>query len=144
MSRTPPALPHRRHATRGSSGPGHCLEASPGRGTFCGRRHWAVSPLHRQIHSVSNPAGRSVTEAGRLSTAQCQKPEAVETSASNIDTVKLRVSSGKPDQLSCGEMSNPPAPRMKLTCSRASCSSLATDSEVNEKVLIRGMKSYGP
>ena len=63
------------------------------------------------------------------------------TDVSSVAGVKLRVSSGKPDQLSCGEMSNPPAPKMPLTCSRASCSPLAMDSEVNEKVLIDGMKS---
>src|SRR5215475_5298802 len=134
MSRTRPVFPRQPHAPPGSSGPGRCLEASLA----------SVTAAPGRSRPSPAPAGRSVTEAGRLATAQCQKPDAVGTSGSNIDTVKLRVSAGKPDQLSCGEMSNPPAPRMPLTCSWASCSPLATDFEVNEKVLIRGMKSYGP
>src|SRR6476469_3979632 len=76
------------------------------------------------------PAGRSVTVAGRLATAQCQKPDAVGASGSYTVTAKLRVSSGKPDQESCGATSDPPAPIMPLTWSLASgCASL-TDSDV--------------
>ena len=61
------------------------------------------------------PLGSSVTVAGRLATAQCQKPDAVGASGSNTVTAKLRVASGNPDQLNCGDTSSPPAPMMPLT-----------------------------
>ena len=61
------------------------------------------------------PAGSSVTVAGRSATAQCQKPDAVGASGSYTVTAKLLVSAGNPDQLSCGEVSEPPAPMIPLT-----------------------------
>src|SRR3712207_8157348 len=62
------------------------------------------------------PLGSSVTEAGMLATAQCQKPLAVGASGSNTVTAKLFVPSGKPVQDSCGERSSPPAHMIPLTC----------------------------
>src|SRR3954454_13189005 len=79
------------------------------------------------------PAGRSVTVAGRLATAQCQNPDAVGASGSYIVTAKLRVVSGNPDQLSCGETSEPPAPMIPLTWSFASGLPSVTDVEVRVK-----------
>lgn len=46
-----------------------------------------------------------------------------------------------PCGMSCGEMSDPPALRMPLTCSRADCSPSATDSWDNEKVRVGGRES---
>src|SRR4029079_714688 len=89
------------------------------------------------------PAGRSVTVAGRLATAQCQKPEAVGASGSHMVTAKLRVSSGKPDQLSCGDTSEPPAPMIPLTWSLASGCPSVIDSEVRVNEGSFGRKSYG-
>ena len=77
------------------------------------------------------PAGRSVTVAGRLATAQCQNPDPVGASGSYIVTAKLRVSSGKPDHDSCGETSDPPAPMIPLTWSLESGLPSVTDSEVS-------------
>ncbi len=48
-------------------------------------------------------------------TTQCQNPLAVGASGSKQVTAKLRVSSGKPLQDSCGETSCPPAPMIPLT-----------------------------
>ena len=90
------------------------------------------------------PAGSSVTVAGRLATAQCQKPDAVGASGSYTVTAKLRVSSGNPDQLSCGETSSPPAPMMPLTWSLASGWPSVTDSDgQRERRAASGRKSYG-
>src|ERR1700760_409577 len=76
------------------------------------------------------PAGRSVTVAGRLAIAQCQKLDTVGASGSYMVTAKLCVSSGNPDQESCGETSEPPAPMMPLTWSLASGCPSVTDSDV--------------
>src|SRR5689334_20999449 len=54
------------------------------------------------------PRPSSVTEAGRLTTTQCQKPLPVGASGSKQVTTKPRVSAGKPDQASCGERFLPP------------------------------------
>src|SRR4051812_2278912 len=89
------------------------------------------------------PAGRSVTVAGRLATAQCQKPDPVGASGSYTVTAKLCVSSGNPDQLSCGETSSPPAPMMPLTWSLASGWPSVTDSDVNVNDGNFGRNSYG-
>src|SRR5690349_13990624 len=89
------------------------------------------------------PAGRSVTVAGRLATAQCQKPDAVGASGSYIVTAKLRVSSGNPDHDSCGDTSSPPAPMMPLTCSVLSGWPSVTDSDVSVNDGSLGRKSYG-
>ena len=111
------------------------------------RRGGADEPLQAgvvgQSHCVAGqsaalpsptPAGRSVTVAGRLATAQCQKPDAVGASGSYTVTAKLRVSSGKPDQLSCGETSSPPAPMMPLTWSLDHGCPSVNDSEVSVNV----------
>src|SRR5687767_8626989 len=74
-----------------------------------------ASPGNPLLLPSPTPAGRSVTVAGRLATAQCQNPDAVGASGSYMVTAKLRVSSGKPDHESCGETSDPPAPMMPLT-----------------------------
>src|SRR5262245_32125490 len=89
------------------------------------------------------PAGRSVTVAGRLATAQCQKPDAVGASGSYMVTAKLWVSSGKPDQLSCGDVSDPPAPMMPLTWSLPNGWPSVIDSEVSVNDGSFGRKSYG-
>ena len=89
------------------------------------------------------PAGRSVTVAGRLATAQCQKPDAVGASGSYMVTAKLRVSSGNPDQLSCGETSSPPAPMIPLTWAFASGWPSVIDSEVSVNPGSSGRKEYG-
>src|ERR1700712_5954611 len=89
------------------------------------------------------PSGRSVTVAGRLATAQCQNPDAVGASGSYIVTAKLRVVSGNPDQLSCGETSDPPAPMIPLTWSLDSGLPSVTDSEVRVKPGSFGRVSYG-
>src|SRR3979411_1214670 len=89
------------------------------------------------------PAGSSVQVAGRLATAQCQKPDTVGASGSYTVRAKLRVSSGKPDQLSCGEMSDPPAPMMPLTWSLASGCPSVTDSDVRVNEGSFGRNSYG-
>src|ERR1700754_3159821 len=89
------------------------------------------------------PAGNSVTLTGRLATAQCQKPEAVGASGSYTVTAKLRVSSGKPDQDSCGEVSDPPAPMMPLTWSLPQTCPSVNVSEVRVNVGRSGRKSYG-
>src|SRR3978361_373663 len=102
------------------------------------RNRFRPAPLARGSASPGNPlllpsptpAGRSVTVAGRLATAQCQNPEAVGASGSYIVTAKLRVCSGKPDQLSCGDTSDPPAPMMPLTWSLPHACPSVNDSEV--------------
>src|SRR6478735_10180794 len=96
-------------------------------------------------NSLPSPAfaGNSVTLAGRLATAQCQKPDAVGASGSYMVTAKLRVSSGNPDQLSCGETSSPPAPKIPLTWALASGSPSVMDSEVSVKPGSSGRKEYG-
>jgi hypothetical protein len=57
------------------------------------------------------PASSEVTDAGRLNTAQCQKPEPPGASGSWVVTTKLCVCGGNPDQDSCGDRLSPPAPR---------------------------------
>src|SRR5882757_5158427 len=102
-----------------------------------------ASPGNPLLLPSPTPAGRSVTVAGRLATAQCQNPDAVGASGSYIVTAKLRVVSGNPDQLSCGETSEPPAPMMPLTWSLASGWPSVTDSEVSVNVGSLGRSSYG-
>src|ERR1700755_1007615 len=75
------------------------------------------------------PAGRSVTVAGRLATAQCQKPDAVGASGSYTVTAKLFVPSGNPEQDSCGLTSSPPAPVLPLTCGFDSACPSAKDAD---------------
>src|SRR3978361_565883 len=99
-----------------------------------GKPLWLPSPT---------PSGRSVTVAGRLATAQCQNPDPVGASGSYIVTAKLRVVSGNPDQLSCGETSEPPAPMMPLTWSLESGWPSVTDAEVKVKPGSLGRLSYG-
>src|SRR5687767_15702921 len=66
------------------------------------------------------PETSSVTDTGRLNSAQCQKPLAVGASGSYTVTAKLLVSGGNPDQVSCGEMSSPPStPNTALACCAA-------------------------
>src|SRR5690349_2775246 len=55
--------------------------------------------------SAPAPASSEVTSAGMSQTTQCQKPDGVGASGSKQVTTKLFVSSGKPLQLSCGEVS---------------------------------------
>src|SRR3954468_25108949 len=89
-----------------------------------------IAPPGKSLPSPA-PAGRSVTVAGRFATAQCQKPDAVGASGSYTVTAKLLVSSGKPDQLSCGETSSPPAPMMPLTWSLDHAPPSVNDSDVS-------------
>src|ERR1700740_3373114 len=74
-----------------------------------------VTALPGNTFPSPTPEGSSVHVAGRLATAQCQNPDAVGAAGSQTVTAKLRVSSGKPDQLKCGDTSSPPAPMMPLT-----------------------------
>src|ERR1700680_3078208 len=65
--------------------------------------------------------GRGFVFAGMPSTIQCQKPLPVGASGSYIETTKLLVRLGKPDQDSSGEMSLPPGtPRIPDICARGS------------------------
>src|SRR5690606_7176363 len=81
------------------------------------RKRWLPPSLRRVIAPAGSfplagspaLASSEVTFAGRLRTAQCQKPLAVGASGSNTVTAKLFVSLGKPDQESCGERSSPPS-----------------------------------
>ena len=59
----------------------------------------------RSAPSAPAPAGSEVQSAGRSTSTQCQKPLGVGASGSKQVTVKLLVSSGKPDHDSCGEVS---------------------------------------
>src|SRR5690242_12217008 len=105
------------------------------------------------LGSVSAPSGRpepspapdssSVTEGGRLQTAQCQNPLAVGASGSYTVTAKLLVSGGNPDQDSCGDTSSPPAPMIPLTCPRASRSPSAMSVLVRANEGTTPMMSYG-
>src|SRR5687767_5404460 len=72
------------------------------------------------------PNGNSVTSAGTSTTAQCQKPLGVGASGSYMLTMKLCVLSGKPDQLSSGDWSWPPAPKMALHWGEANLAPSAT------------------
>jgi hypothetical protein len=58
-------------------------------------------------------------------------------------TAKLRVSSGKPDQLNCGDTSSPPAPSKPLTCGFDSGWPSVTDVLVKVNPGSSGRKSYG-
>src|SRR6202034_721871 len=61
------------------------------------------------------------------STIQCQKPLPVGASGSYIETTKLLVCLGKPDQDSSGEMSLPPGtPKIPDSCATGSGSPLRT------------------
>src|SRR3954468_12067516 len=76
------------------------------------RGHPPPAPLPRSGSGPPLPAplASSVVEAGTLTSTQCQKPLWVGASGSKQVIVKLLVSSGKPDQRSCGEWSeSPPA-----------------------------------
>ena len=59
--------------------------------------------------SAPAPVSSEVTHAGMSQTTQCQNPDGVGASGSKQVTTKLLVSSGNPDQLSCGEVSPPAA-----------------------------------
>ena len=72
-------------------------------------RSWTAPFGSPEPFASPAPEGSSVTFAGMLNTAQCQKPLAVGASGSYIVTVKLFVPSGAPDHDSCGETSLPPA-----------------------------------
>jgi hypothetical protein len=51
---------------------------------------------------------------------QCQNPDGIGASGSNIVTEKLFVPSGAPDHASCGDMSAPPGtPNTPLCCAGA-------------------------
>src|ERR1700753_666445 len=99
------------------------------------------APPGRSLASPA-PSGNSVTEAGKLATAQCQNPDSVGASGSYTVTAKLRVSSGKPDQLSCGLTSSPPAPMIPLICGVASGWPLVIELEVKLKNGSLGSESY--
>src|SRR5262245_26192881 len=88
--------------------------------------------------SAPAPASRDVQSAGRSTRTQCQKPLGVGASGSKQVTVKLLVSSGKPDQLSWGERS-PPA----LTWSSFSGWPSVTSSLVTVNDGTEGSRSYG-
>ena len=66
-------------------------------------RHMNALP-GRSAPSAPAPASSEVTSAGRSTSTQCQKPLGVGASGSKQVTVKLLVSSGKPDHDSCGEV----------------------------------------
>src|SRR5918998_1060298 len=82
-----------------------------------------------------------VTEAGRFTSDQCQKPLPVGASGSKQVTTKPRVCSGKPDQDSCGERFLPPT----LGCANISSSGCpsVTSVLVTVKDGTAGNRSYG-
>src|SRR3954471_21688466 len=67
-------------------------------------RHMKAVP-GRSAPSAPAPAASEVQSAGRSTRTQCQKPLGVGASGSKQVTVKLFVSSGKPDHDSCGDRS---------------------------------------
>src|SRR5690348_17031035 len=83
---------------------------SPGGGAAPMKAAWPPSlrsmkaPPGREDPSAPAPVSSEVTSGGRSTRAQCQKPLGVGASGSKQVTVKLRVSAGKPDQESCGEV----------------------------------------
>src|SRR5580698_6361528 len=77
--------------------------------------------------SAPAPWGSEVVVAGMSSTIQCQKPLPVGASGSYIETTKLLVCLGKPDQDSSGEMSLPPGtPKIPDSCATGSGCPLRT------------------
>jgi hypothetical protein len=74
-----------------------------------------------------------VTDTGRFTATQCQKPDGVGASGSKQVTTKLLVSSGKPVQLSCGEVLPP-----SNTCACASVWPSDTSVELTVNDATRG------
>ena len=66
-------------------------------------RHMNALPGQVGALGTGTGVGSEVQSAGRSTRTQCQKPLGVGASGSKQVTVKLLVSSGKPDQDSCGE-----------------------------------------
>src|SRR5579863_7708400 len=100
------------------------------------------APLGSPVPSV--PAAlvsSSVTDAGMLSTIQCQNPDPVGASGSKQVTAKLLVSAGKPDQDSDGEMFPPVMPQPSKTWFSFICSPCVTSSLCNSNEGTSGMKS---
>ena len=65
--------------------------------------------------AVADTGGQVGHRRGQVGHRPVPEPDPVGASGSYIVTAKLRVVSGNPDQLSCGETSEPPAPMMPLT-----------------------------
>src|SRR6202795_4958923 len=88
-------------------------------------------------------ARREVVLAGMSSTIQCQKPLPVGASGSYIETMKLLVRLGKPDQDSSGEMSLPPGtPKTPDICAIGSGCPLRTVVLTTRKEGTFGRNSY--
>src|SRR5580700_2261874 len=87
-----------------------------------------IAPAGKVVEfSVPAFSGRDVAVAGMSSTIQCQKPLPVGASGSYIETTKLLVAVGKPDQDSSGEMSFPPGtPKIPDSCASGSGCPLRT------------------
>src|SRR5690349_21709613 len=100
-------------------------------------RHMNALP-GRSAPSAPAPASSEVQSAGRSTSTQCQKPLGVGASGSKQVTVKLLVSSGKPDHDSWGERS-PSA----LTWSSLSGWPSVTSSLVTVNDGTAGSRSYG-
>src|ERR1700737_1428914 len=81
-----------------------------------------IAPAGRAVEfSAPAFAGREVVVTGTSCTTQCQKPLPVGASGSYIDTTKLFVCAGNPDQDSSGEMSFPPGtPKIPDSCATGS------------------------
>src|ERR1700719_1663470 len=90
------------------------------------------------------PAGSDVTDAGTSATTQCQKPLPVGACGSYIETTKLLVSCGNPDQASCGERSWPPGtPNIPESCASGSGWPSRTLELVRVKPGTSGRNAYG-
>src|SRR5689334_617052 len=100
-------------------------------------RHMKALP-GSEAPSAPAPASSDVTSAGRSTRTQCQKPLGVGASGSKQVTVKLLVSSGKPDQDSWGEASP-----WALTWSSFSGWPSVTSSLATVKDGTLGSSSYG-
>src|SRR5512144_306485 len=98
-------------------------------------RQWNAGPGRSP---EAAPVSSEVTSAGRSTSTQCQKPEGVGASGSKQVTTKLLVSSGKPDQLSWGDM----FPFSATWSSPSGCPSW-TSVLVTVKEGTCGRKSYG-
>src|ERR1700676_1989774 len=104
-----------------------------------------MAPAGKGVESSAPaPSGSRVVLAGMSSTIQCQKPLPVGASGSYIETTKLLVRLGKPDQDSSGEMSLPPGtPKTPDICAIGSGCPLRTVVLTTRKEGTFGRNSYG-
>src|SRR6476619_4996940 len=79
--------------------------------------------------SAPAPVSSDVTSPGMSTTTQCQNPDGVGASGSKQVTTKLLVSSGNPDQLSCGDVSPSAATWSSFSGSPCVMSVLVTSNE---------------